>query len=197
MHVCTEVSCAIPNLKTHFRQIHSSATLNLCRLNFHGAKCGEEAQPQSITTPLAALGKPEEFLCPYSREPAIALVLGPLWWIRPAFDSIELDSGSLAHVKRSAETTASTDAIGSRARECTDYHGFARCLTRNHFGLPPRPFSICGEYNTTAAPKNRTCFKAVMASDATRAIWLAEDEANVRDKGCIFAARIGNLEALQ
>ena len=52
-------------------------------------------------------------------------------------------------------------------------------------------------HDTAAAPKNRRCYKAAMASDATRAIWLAQDEANVSDKGCIFVARIGNLEALQ
>ena len=38
---------------------------------------------------------------------------------------------------------------------------------------------------------------AAMATDATRAIWFEEDEANVRANGCKFAAIYGNLEALQ
>ena len=42
-----------------------------------------------------------------------------------------------------------------------------------------------------------TLYTAAMTSGATRAIWLEEDEVNVRDNGCLFAAKYGNLEALQ
>ena len=42
-----------------------------------------------------------------------------------------------------------------------------------------------------------TIYGAAMTSDATRAIWLDEDKANVRESACGFAARLGNLEALQ
>ena len=42
-----------------------------------------------------------------------------------------------------------------------------------------------------------TIYTAAMTSDATRAIWLEEDEQKVRGNGCFFAAEYGNLEALQ
>ena len=42
-----------------------------------------------------------------------------------------------------------------------------------------------------------TIYTVAMTSDATRAIWLQEDEACVKEKGCILAAKFGNLEALQ
>ena len=38
---------------------------------------------------------------------------------------------------------------------------------------------------------------AAMTSGATRAIWLEEDEANIREDGCEFAAKLGNMETLQ
>ena len=44
---------------------------------------------------------------------------------------------------------------------------------------------------------SNTFYMAAIATDATREIWLEEDEANVRENGCIFAAKYGNLEALQ
>ena len=42
-----------------------------------------------------------------------------------------------------------------------------------------------------------TFYTAAMASDATRAIWFEDDETNVRGMGCRYAAKSGNLEALQ
>ena len=42
-----------------------------------------------------------------------------------------------------------------------------------------------------------TFYRTAMTSDATRAIWLEENTANVRDDGCRFAAKCGNLEVLQ
>ena len=42
-----------------------------------------------------------------------------------------------------------------------------------------------------------TFYSTAMKSDATRAMWCEEDEANVRRLGCEFATKFGNLEALQ
>ena len=40
-------------------------------------------------------------------------------------------------------------------------------------------------------------YVAAMMWDAERAVWLEEDEVYVRDNGGLFAAKHGNLEALQ
>ena len=42
-----------------------------------------------------------------------------------------------------------------------------------------------------------TVYMAAMTSEATRKIWFEEDTWNVREYGCRFAAKYGNLEALQ
>ena len=42
-----------------------------------------------------------------------------------------------------------------------------------------------------------TFYIAAMASEAPQIIWLQEDETNVRRMGCRYAAKFGNLEALQ
>ena len=42
-----------------------------------------------------------------------------------------------------------------------------------------------------------TVYMAAMTSNATRERWLQEDAAFVREDGCRFAAKYGNLEALQ
>ena len=39
-----------------------------------------------------------------------------------------------------------------------------------------------------------TCYSAAMTSDATRAMWLEEDRAEVRRHGCSRAAKYGNFE---
>ena len=48
-------------------------------------------------------------------------------------------------------------------------------------------------YHQTPSP----LYNAAMTSDATRALWLQENESNVREKGCRLAAKFGNLAALQ
>ena len=60
-------------------------------------------------------------------------------------------------------------------------------------GVNRRLQSLYDDHHSTP----NTFYMAAMASDATRTIWLEEDETNVRKDGCRLAAKYGNLEALQ